>query len=290
MSSSVRSVVIPAAGLGTRFLPATKAQPKEMITLVDRPLIQYAVEEATAAGAQNVVLVSGPGKSSMEEHFRPSPGLESRLQEKGRDEDVRTLRRFARLASVSTVLQQEPLGVGHAVLMAREAVGASPFAVMFPDDLIVAQVSALEQLRRVHDRTGGNVIAVQQIPPEQVGRYGIVDGQPAGEGIFEVKEMVEKPSFDEAPSDLAIVGRYILVPEIFDVLANTRPGAGSEIQLTDAIHATLGKFPCHAVAFEGKRFDCGSKLGYLQATVELARRHPELGPAFCAYIEELTGR
>ena len=286
---SLRSVVVPAAGLGTRFLPATKAQPKEMMTIVDRPLIQYAVEEAVAAGVSRVVLVSAPGRGSLQDHFCANARLEDALERSGRQDLLAVVRRVESLAAVQTVVQPEPRGVGHAILMAREAVEEGAFGVMFPDDLIIADVPVLEQLRRVHERTGGIVLAVQRVAREQVHRYGVIRGTHAGEGLYRVEDLIEKPRVEEAPSDLAIVGRYILPDDVFLHLQRTEPGVGGEIQLTDALRAALATLPCHALEFEGDRHDCGGRLGFLQATVEIARRHPELGPEFERYLAEVVG-
>lgn len=277
---SFTKTVIPVAGLGTRFLPATKAQPKEMLTIIDRPLIQYAVEEAVAAGSDQIVLVSAPGKESIIEHFRPAPELESLLAKRGKTDAVGLVHAAGHLARVEAVMQDVPLGVGHAILQAREKVGDEPFGVMFPDDVIIAQVPVMEQLRRVHARHGGIVVAVERVPHEHVDRYGVISGEPVEDGVYRVADMVEKPPLDEAPTDLAIVGRYVLPGQIFSILAHTNAGIGGEIQITDAMRTAIGSLPCHAVIFEGERHDCGSKLGFLQATMALSRRHPELASAF----------
>lgn len=281
---SFHKTVIPVAGRGTRFLPATKAQPKEMITLVDRPLIQYAVEEAVAAGVDDIVFVSAPDKDSIAAHFRPDPELEKHLEAKGKDELRQTVRSAASLASVHTVMQREARGVGHAILQAKEAVGTEPFGVMFPDDFIVADTPVMEQLRTAHERFGGIILAVQEVPADEVFRYGVIRGERVDAGLYRVDDMVEKPAVDEAPSNLAIVGRYVLPGEIFGILESTDPGVGGEIQLTDAMHAALRQHPCHAVVFEGDRYDCGNKLGFAQATVAVALRHPELGEGFRDYL------
>ena len=282
---SLRSAVIPAAGLGTRFLPATKVQPKEMLAIVDRPLIQYAAEEASAAGVSKVVLVSAPGKHSLEQHFRPRVDLEAALQRAQKPTLLEMVREVELLASFTTVLQQEPRGVGDAILTAAAAVDEGPFAVMFPDDLVVSAVPVLEQLRQVHSQTGGNVLAVRRVPATEVSRYGVICGEPVGKALYEVRDLVEKPSPSEAPSDLAIIGRYILMPEIFSILERTAPGVGGEIQLTDAIRDALSTHPCHALVFEGDHFDCGSVLGFLKATVVLGRRHPRAGAEFRRFLE-----
>ena len=284
---ALNKTVIPVAGLGTRFLPATKAQAKEMITLVDRPLIQYSVEEAAAAGFDEFVLVSAPDKESLERHFAAAPKLEARLEQDGKLDLLATVRGVAALGRFRTVLQHEPLGVGHALLMAREAVGDEPFGVMFPDDLILSRVSTMLQLRRVHERLGGIVIAVQRVPGDQVHQYGVIDGVEVDPGVFRVRDMVEKPPAAEAPSDLAIVGRYVLPASLFAILDGTAPGVGGEIQLTDAMRVAMRDEPCHAVLFDGTRYDCGNKLGFLQATVAVAATHPELGEPFRRFLREV---
>jgi UTP--glucose-1-phosphate uridylyltransferase len=274
----LRKVLIPAAGRGTRFLPATKATPKEMIPIIDRPLLQYAVEEAVAASIDHLVLVTAEGKESMQRHFEPAEDLEGALGSAGKDDYLAEVRRLNELVSVSSVIQEEQKGVGHAVLVAKELVGDEPFAVMFPDDLILADPPVLQQLRTVFDEHGGMVLAVQRVPRETISRYGVIAGEQVGERLYRVTDMVEKPEPGTEPSDLAVVGRYILVPEVFEILANTAPGAGGEIQLTDALLAGLADIPCHAVVFEGDRYDCGNKLGFLEATLAVALRDPEIGP------------
>jgi UTP--glucose-1-phosphate uridylyltransferase len=276
------------AGLGTRFLPATKAQAKEMLPIVDRPLIQYAVEESVAAGCRHIVLISSPSKGSIVDHFRPDRELEQLLLRSNKADLAQEVRNAGESAHVESVLQTEPLGVGHAILQAREAVGDRAFGVMFPDDFILSTVPVMEQLREVHEEHGGIVVAVERVPPEQVHRYGVIAGEQVEEGLVRVTDLVEKPSSEEAPSDLAIVGRYILPPEIFELIEGTAPGAGGEIQITDAMRAALERMPCHAVVFQGTRYDCGSKLGYLQATVDVALAHPRLGRPFRAWLATRT--
>lgn len=282
---SFRRTVIPVAGLGTRFLPATKAQAKEMLPIVDRPLIQYAVEESVAAGCRHIVLVSSPSKGSIVDHFRPDRELEQLLLHDNKADLAQEVRNAGEIAHVESVLQREPLGVGHAILQAREAVGDRAFGVMFPDDFILAQVPVMEQLREVYVEHGGIVVAVERVPAEQVHRYGVIAGEQVEERLFRVGDLVEKPSAAEAPSDLAIVGRYVFPPEIFALIEGTQPGAGGEIQITDAMRAALGEIPCHAVVFEGRRYDCGNKLGYLQATVDVALAHDRLGRPFRSWLK-----
>lgn len=285
----LRKVVIPVAGRGTRFLPATKAVPKEMLPVVDRPLIQHSVEEAVGAGFRQVILVTASGKESIEDHFDVVPDLERALQESGKEEPLAEVRRLNTLVSMASVRQKQPLGVGHAVLVARELVGKEPFGVMFPDDLILSEVPVLRQLRRVHGEQGGVVLAVEEVPREEIGRYGVIRGKEVASGVFKVEDLVEKPDPQEAPSNLGIVGRYILEARLFAILEETSPGVGGEIQLTDAIRRALQEMPCHAVVFEGRRYDCGNKLGALQAAVAVGLRHPELAPPFRRFLEELLG-
>ncbi len=280
----MRKTVMPVAGLGTRFLPATKAQPKEMLTVVDRPLIQYAVEEAVAAGSDEVILVSAPSKGAILEHFRADSGLEATLAASGKDSLLELVRGVGRIANVHAVMQGKPLGVGHAILQAREAVGGDVFGVAFPDDLILAEVPVLEQLRRVQEQHGGIVVAVEHVPAEQVDRYGVIDGEHLADGVYRVSRLVEKPPVDQAPSTLAIVGRYVFAPAIFESIERTGAGAGGEIQITDAIQAALATMPCHAVAFEGDRYDCGSRLGFVQATIAVALRDPDLAAPLAEFL------
>ncbi len=284
---SFRTTVIPVAGLGTRFLPATKATPKEMLPVFDRPLLQYAVEESVAAGGSRIVLVTAPGKTSVLKHFTADPVLEATLSERGKTEMLEVVQSVAKLAQVEVVEQRAPRGVGHAILQARVAVGDEAFGVMFPDDFLLAEVPVLEQLRHVHAQHGGVVVAVERVPREHVDRYGVICGERVADNVYRVSDMVEKPSIDEAPTDLAIVGRYVLPAKIFSVLGETGAGVGGEVQLTDALRAVLDEEPCHAVEFEGLRYDCGSRFGLLQATVEVARRHPEVGDRFGRYLKEL---
>ena len=284
---SFRTTVIPVAGLGTRFLPATKATPKEMLPVFDRPLLQYAVEESVAAGGSRVVLITAPGKTSVLKHFAADPGLEATLRERGKTAMLQVVQSVTSLAQVEAVEQRTPRGVGHAILQARETVGDEYFGVMFPDDFLLAKVPVLEQLRRVHAQHGGVVLAVERVPHEHVERYGVISGERVAANVYRVNDMVEKPSIDEAPTDLAIVGRYVLPLKIFRILGETSTGVGGEVQLTDALRSALGEEPCHAVEFEGLRYDCGSRFGLLQATVEVARRHPEVGGRFRRYLSEL---
>lgn len=283
---TLRTTVMPVAGLGTRFLPATKAIPKEMIPVVDRPLIQYAVEEAAATGCHHVVLVSSRGKESILEHFRADAALVRLLEGRHHGDLAAAVQAIGELATVEAVLQEEPRGVGHAILQARALVRGDAFGVAFPDDLLVADVPALEQLRRAHEQHGGIVVAVDRVPSDRVNRYGIVDVQEVAGNIMRVRDLVEKPSPADAPSDLAIIGRYVLPTAIFEELEHTDAGVGGEIQVTDAIRAALARMPCHAVLIEGTRYDCGSQLGFLQATAALGARHQRVGAAFAAWLRE----
>lgn len=281
---TLRKTVMPVAGLGTRFLPATKAQPKEMLALVDRPLIQYAVEEAVAAGTEQVILVSSPRKGAILDHFAADPTLEATLGARGKTELRDLVRSVSRLAEIGAVMQGEPLGVGHAILQAKDAVAGDSFGVMFPDDFILADVPVMEQLRRVHAEYGGLVMAVERVDPMHVDRYGVIAGQPVAAGVHEVHRLVEKPDPDEAPSNLAIVGRYVFDAGIFDAIEATAPGVGGEIQITDAMELAMKSMPCHAVEFDGQRYDCGSRLGFVKATIAVARRDPDLAGPLAKFL------
>ncbi|MBX7184268.1 MAG: UTP--glucose-1-phosphate uridylyltransferase GalU [Vicinamibacteria bacterium] len=290
MRPKVRKVVIPAAGLGTRFLPATKSMPKEMLCVVDKPIIQYAVEEARASGIEHVIIVTGRSKSSMEDHFDVSYELEATLRERGKLDLVREARKVSDLASVSYVRQKEPLGLGHAVLAARDLVGNEPFAVMLPDDLIdAAGVPALRQMIDVFESTGDPVIALLKVAMEEISAYGVIRGDRDAKDarVHVLKELVEKPKREDAPSDLAIIGRYILTPDIFeDLVATTRDKSG-EIQLTNGLRALVSRRRLLGYEFEGTRYDAGQKLGFLKATVDLALKRDDLGPALRAHIQSL---
>lgn len=285
----IRFAVFPVAGRGTRFLPATKASPKEMLPIVDKPLIQYAAEEALAAGARLLVFITGSSKRAIEDHFDTDPELEAALAEQGKKELVDLLRGI--LPSDATCIyirQPAPLGLGHAVLCAHAVVGNEPFYVHLADDLIDAEVPVLAQMRDRYLKSGGSVIGVQQVARSQTGSYGIVATDDGGGEFSRIHRIVEKPKPADAPSDLAVVGRYLLSGSIFDRLKTIGRGAGGEIQLTDGIAALLKDEPVYAYRFKGKRYDCGSKLGYLEATVEYGLRHPELGARFEAYLKEFV--
>ncbi|MEO0574758.1 MAG: UTP--glucose-1-phosphate uridylyltransferase GalU [Pseudomonadota bacterium] len=287
MSKPVRVAVFPVAGLGTRFLPATKASPKEMLPVVDKPLIQYAVEEAIEAGATRLVFVTGSSKRAIEDHFDTDASLERSLERSGKDELLASVRDIVPSGvSCIYIRQGQPLGLGHAVLCAQPAVGNNPFFVHLADDLIHGDVPCLKEMADYREANGCSVLGVETVPESQTGSYGIVDigDAPMSEG-GRIQFMVEKPAPEKAPSNLAVVGRYLLEPVVFDKLANTGKGAGGEIQLTDGIAAMLADHPVHAMPFSGVRYDCGSKLGYLKATVELALAHPVLGEGFAEYLK-----
>jgi UTP--glucose-1-phosphate uridylyltransferase len=288
----VRKAVFPAAGLGTRFLPATKAQPKEMLPIVDKPIIQYGVEEAIQSGIENIIIITGRGKNAIEDHFDVSFELEQTLKERGKLEDLRKIRAISDMVQVSYVRQKEAQGLGHAISMARPFINEEPFGVLLADDIIESKVPGLAQLISVYDRYQACVVGVQRVAHEEVSRYGVLKVEPVadkkfGGRLFRVLDMVEKPKADQAPSDLVILGRYILTPEIFDMIARTTPGSGGEIQLTDALRGLLRKQTIFGYMCEGRCHDAGDKLGYLQTTVELALQNPELGEPFREYLKTL---
>jgi UTP--glucose-1-phosphate uridylyltransferase len=287
MPQKIRKAVFPAAGLGTRFLPATKASPKEMLPLVDKPLIQYVVEEAVASGVESILIVTSRGKTVIEDHFDISFELEQLLRDRGKDEARREVRAISEMARVSYVRQREALGLGHAILQARDFVGDEPFAVLLADDIVDADVPALKQMMRVYEEFDAPVVGTMRVEGEAISRFGVIDADEVSEGVYKIKDMVEKPSFQDAPSDLAIIGRYILTPDIFSEIERTPRGAGGEIQITDAMRALLKKRPFYAVRFEGTRHDAGDKLGFLMATVEFALKRPDLAPQFKEYLRSL---
>ena len=288
---SVRKAVIPAAGLGTRFLPATKAQPKEMLPVVDRPAIQYVVEEAVRSGIDDILIITGRGKRSLEDHFDRSIELEVSLEASGKHDLLAEIRGLADLADIHYVRQGEALGLGHAVSVARKHVGDEPFAVMLGDDIMDERSTVLEDMIAAHQRTGGSVIAFKSFPPDEISSYGCADAEPPGEdGLVRLRGIVEKPAPEDAPSDLAVMGRYVFTPEIFGALDRTKPGVGGEIQLTDAIAILLGERPVYGFVFEDGRFDIGKKLDYLRATVELALDRDDLGAEFGAFLVDVMRR
>jgi UTP--glucose-1-phosphate uridylyltransferase len=283
--TTVRKAVFPAAGLGTRFLPATKAQAKEMLTLVDKPIIQYGVEEAVGSGIRNIVLITSRGKTAMEDHFDVATELEASLTSRGKMDLVEEVRRVTSLAEVSSVRQGEPLGLGHAVLVARPLVGDEPFAVILPDDVIDATPPALAQMIKVYEQVRGPVILVERVPKDQISKYGVIAHTPIGNGVYQITDLVEKPPADQAPSDLAIIGRYILTPDIFDALDATGKDRAGEIQLTNGLRRLLKDRPLFACEIDGVRHDAGNKLGFLKATAYFALRRPDVAAAFKAYVE-----
>ena len=275
-SAPIRKAVFPAAGLGTRILPATAVLPKELLPIVDKPIIQYGVEEAVAAGLSHIVLVNSPGKRMLEDHFAPHAALDAVLARRGKSALLAGLRDLAAGIELSTALQAEPLGLGHAVLVSRERVGDEPFAVVLSDDVIDADPPALRQMLDAYAEVDGPVLLVERVPREAVSRYGVVAGDPQGGGVHRITDLVEKPAPDEAPSDLAIIGRYLLTPDIHPALEQTGRGRGGEIQLTDGLRRLLAQRPIFAVELDGVRHDAGNKPGYLRAILHFARKHPEL--------------
>jgi UTP--glucose-1-phosphate uridylyltransferase len=292
MNAKVRKAVFPAAGLGTRFLPATKAQPKEMLPLVDKPLIQYGVEEAIHSGVQNIIIVTGRGKTAIEDHFDVSFELEHLLETRGKKDLLATVRAVSDMINVAYVRQKEALGLGHAVLRARELVGDEPFAVILSDDVIDAEVPALRQLLDVYEFYGAPVLALMEVPKDSISAYGVVDAEPVshhggGDRLYRIRNLVEKPKAKDAPSNLAIIGRYVLTPDVFRSLETIEPGSGGELQLTDGLKHTLRSRPIYGYRFEGTRYDAGDKLGFLKATVEFALKRYDLGEDFRAYLKSL---
>lgn len=289
MAMRVRKAVFPAAGLGTRFLPATKAQPKEMLPIVDKPIIQYGVEEALAAGCDQIIIVTGRGKSAIEDHFDVSYELEKMLEERKKTELLTIVRQISDMIHVAYVRQKEAMGLGHAVLMARELVGNEPFAVLLADDVIDANPPCLKQMIDQFDQTQSSIIATQQVDGPGISAYGVLDATPVSgnDRLYQVRNMVEKPRLEEAPSNLAIIGRYILTPRIFEVLDRTPLGTGGELQLTDGMRLLLKEEKIFGYRYEGKRHDAGDKLGFLKATVEFALKRQELGPQFREYLKKL---
>ena len=292
MNAKVQKAVFPAAGLGTRFLPATKAQPKEMLPLVDKPLIQYGVEEVMHSGIQNIIIVTGRGKSSIEDHFDVSFELEHLLESKGKTELLSMVRSISDMIDISYVRQKEALGLGHAVLRAKELVGNEPFAVVLSDDVIASETPCIRQLLDVHEFYGASVVALMEVPRDQISAYGVVDAEAishnGNEQLYRIRNLVEKPKPEDAPSNLAIIGRYILTPDIFSCVESIEPGSGGELQLTDALKHMLRNRPIYGFKFEGKRYDAGDKLGFLKATVEFALNRHDLGDMFRDYLRGLS--
>jgi len=288
----IRKAVFPAAGLGTRFLPATKSQPKEMLPLVDKPVIQYVVEEAMASGVETLIIVTGRGKNAIEDHFDVSYELEKILEGRGKTELLEQVRAISKMVSVCYVRQKEALGLGHAILVAQPLVGNEPFAVLLGDDIISAEVPCTLQMAEVYEKYQSSVLATQVVEGPQISQYGVIKGNPISKGsgdprVYNVEDLIEKPAYLEAPSNLAIIGRYILTPEIFNVLENTPPDKSGEIQLTNGLKKLLELQPIHAYRFDGKRYDAGDKLGFLKATVEFALKREDLGEEFRNYLRSI---
>ncbi|WP_227394780.1 UTP--glucose-1-phosphate uridylyltransferase GalU [Jeotgalibacillus aurantiacus] len=284
MELKVRKAIIPAAGLGTRFLPATKAMPKEMLPIVDKPTIQYIVEEAIAAGIEDIIIVTGKGKRAIEDHFDHSFELEQNLYEKGKFDLLDVVQHSSRLVDIHYIRQKEPKGLGHAIWCARKFIGNEPFAVLLGDDIVQAQTPCLKQLLDVYARYNASIVGVQKVKEQEVSRYGIVDGRPVNDRLFYIEELVEKPEIHLAPSNLAILGRYILTPGIMDLLSEQKPGAGNEIQLTDAIAALNKSEAVYAYEFEGTRYDVGEKMGFIQTTIDFALKNEELHDGLLEYL------
>ena len=287
MKSRVRKAIFPAAGLGTRFLPATKAQPKEMLPLVDKPIIQYGVEEAVGSGVDHIILVTGRGKNAIEDHFDVSIELETFLESRGKKDQLEEIRKISNLINVAYVRQGEPLGLGHAVLVTRDFIGDEPFAVILADDVIDADPPALSQMIRVYEEVQGPVILVERVPPEEISSYGVIAAEPVRPGVYRITDLVEKPPREQAPSDLAIIGRYILTPDIFEMLEETAKDRVGEIQLTNGLKRLLAKRPLYACEVTGVRHDTGNKLGFLKAVVYFALRRPDLAAPFREYLQSL---
>lgn len=283
----VRKAIIPAAGLGTRFLPATKAQPKEMLPIVDKPTIQYIVEEAVAAGIEDIIIVTGRSKRSIEDHFDCSVELELELEKSGKEDYLKMVRDIADMANVHYIRQKQPRGLGHAVLVARQFIGNEPFAVLLGDDVVVAQQPCIGQMMEQFEQKQASILGVQTVPKEMVNKYGIIAGNQVDDRLYRVEDMVEKPAIDKAPSQVAVLGRYIITPEIFDYLETQGAGCGGEIQLTDALKRLAKDQEVYAYDFKGHRYDVGSKIGFLQANIEFALRNDELKERMKEYLDEL---
>ncbi len=287
MSGIIKKAIFPAAGLGTRFLPATKASPKEMLPIVDKPMIQYAVEEAIACNINEFVIITGKHKRTIEDHFDYAFELEDKLKKSGKKKLLKEINRLNRF-KIAYIRQGYALGLGHAILCAKPFVKEEPFAVILSDDIIDTEDTLLKDMIRLYKDLEGPVLALQQVPMSEIHRYGVIDGEKEWDGVYRIKNLIEKPKIKDAPSDLAIIGRYILTPDIFDILEKSKPGKGSEIQLTDAIKKLLHKRPVYGYLFKGKRYDAGDKLGYLKATVALALKNPELSEQFRSYMLEVS--
>ncbi len=287
MANKIRKAVFPAAGLGTRFLPATKASPKEMLPLVDKPLIQYSVEEAVASGIESILIVTGRDKTAIEDHFDISFEMEQMLRERGKDELFEQVRAVSEMARISYTRQKQALGLGHAIYQAKDFAGSEPFAALLADDIVDSEVPALKQMIDVYEKYDAPVIATMQVAGEAISRFGVIDAEEVEPNVFRIRDMIEKPPFAEAPSDLAIIGRYIFTSEIFDAIEQTKPGSGGEIQITDAMRILLKERPFYALKLDGTRHDAGDKLGFLIATVEFALKRDDLGSDFREYLKSL---
>lgn len=287
MAQKIRKAVFPAAGLGTRFLPATKASPKEMLPLVDKPLIQYGVEEAVASGIDSILIITGRDKSAIENHFDISYELEETLKERGKDKVFEEVRSVAEIARIAYTRQKQALGLGHAIYQAKDYVGDEPFAAVLADDIVDSAVPALRQMIDVYEKYDAPVIATMQVPGEAISRFGVIDAEEVEPGVYRIRDMVEKPPLAEAPSDLAIIGRYVFTPDIFDAIEKTEPGSGGEIQITDAMRLLLKERPIYALKLDGIRHDAGDKLGFLIANVEFALKREDLGPQLREYLKTL---
>ncbi|WP_195469296.1 UTP--glucose-1-phosphate uridylyltransferase GalU [Clostridium sp. D43t1_170807_H7] len=280
----VRKAIIPAAGLGTRFLPATKAQPKEMLPIVDKPTIQYIIEEAVESGIEEILIITGRNKKSIEDHFDKSVELEMELEKAGKQEMLEVVKRISDMVDIYYIRQKEPRGLGHAIHCAKSFVGNEPFAVMLGDDVVDSEVPCLKQLINCFNEYKTTILGVQTVDSENVNKYGIIDGLHIEDKVYKVKKLIEKPSLEEAPSNIAILGRYIITPKIFEILENTKPGKANEIQLTDALQTLIANEAMYAYNFDGKRYDVGDKLGFLEATIEFALKRPELREEFIEYL------
>ena len=287
MQKKIRKAVIPAAGLGTRFLPATKAQPKEMLPIVDKPTLQYIIEEAVASGIEEILIITGKNKKSIEDHFDKSVELELELEQKGKTELLQIVQDISKMVNIYYIRQKEPRGLGDAIYCARSFIGDEPFAVMLGDDIVDNDVPCLRQLMDAYEEYRTTILGVQKVDKESVNKYGIINAKYIEDRVYKVKDLVEKPDVDKAPSNIAILGRYIITPEIFDILETLPAGKGGEVQLTDALKRLSEKEAMYAYDFEGKRYDVGDKLGFLQATIEYALRKPELRDEFINYLNTL---
>ena len=285
MTKKVKKAIIPAAGLGTRFLPATKSQPKEMLPIVDKPTLQYIIEEAIESGIEEILIVTGRNKKSIEDHFDRSVELELELEQKGKKEMLEMVKNISNMVNIHYIRQKEPKGLGHAIYCAKSFIGNEPFAVLLGDDIVDADTPCLKQMIDAYDEYKTSILGVQEVARENVDKYGILDVKHIEDRVYKVKDMVEKPSVEEAPSNIAILGRYIITPEIFNILENQEPGKGGEIQLTDALQTLATKEAIYAYNFEGRRYDVGDKLGFLEATVDFALKRPELKNDFITFLK-----